>query len=282
MNAIGINLWNWCKGMGEDCIGLPEKAVNMGFSAVELPMTEPVIPERLKEEIRQTGLEVSLCAALGSGRDLSNFDETVRKHTMAYLTECLKTGEAIGASVFCGPLYTGGGKRHWLSLDEQRREWELAVNGVKELSRRAGECGIKLALEPLNRYRTSVANTCEQVLQMIKDIDEENVGLHYDTYHACLEEKDLLLSLKTALQSGKMMHFHACANNRGAPGQGIIPWDQVMDLLVQYGYDGHITMETFALGGLDSSWIQVHEEPDELAVKGLNYLKDYFKRSEAL
>ena len=35
-------------------------------------------------------------------------------------------------------------------------------------------------------------------------------------------------------------------------------------------------METFALGGLDSSWVQVHEEPDQLAANGLRYLKDYF------
>ena len=49
-----------------------------------------------------------------------------------------------------------------------------------------------------------------------------------------------------------------------------------MDLLVQFGYDGHITMETFAPHGLDSSWIDVHEAPDLLAANGLRYLKEYF------
>ena len=37
-------------------------------------------------------------------------------------------------------------------------------------------------------------------------------------------------------------------------------------------------METFALGGLDSSWVQVHSEPDELAREGLFYLPLYFLR----
>lgn len=89
----------------------------------------------------------------------------------------------------------------------------------------------------------------EQLLPLLADIGCGNVGIHYDTYHACLEEADLLASLETALKSGRVTHFHACANNRGAPGDGIVPWDAVMQLLKQYGYAGHITMETFAPGG---------------------------------
>ena len=72
---------------------------------------------------------------------------------------------------------------------------ELAVTGLQELARRADSCGMRLALEPLNRYRTSVANTSGQVLDMVRDIGAPNVGLHFDTYHACLEEKDLLAAL---------------------------------------------------------------------------------------
>lgn len=51
---------------------------------------------------------------------------------------------------------------------------------------------------------------------------------------------------------------------------------------MRYGYGGHITMETFALGGLDSSWVQVHSEPDELAREGLFYLQAFFKTKAGL
>ena len=278
MNPLGINLWNWVPGLGPECLGLPARAAEMGFTAIELPMTQPRLLDGLKEELAAAGLPVTLCAALGPGRDLSNFDPAVRQATMDYLTGCLKTGEAVGASVFCGPLYAGGGKRHWLDAEQKKREWELAVSGLKELARRAAECGVALSLEPLNRYRTSVCNTSAQVVGLIREIGASNVGLHFDTYHACLEEKDLLAALENALQTGLVNHFHACANNRGAPGQGIVPWQEVLGLLVRYGYAGHITMETFALGGLDSSWTQVHEEPDALARAGLGYLKGFFAR----
>ena len=86
MNPLGINLWNWCAGLSEECLGLPEKVARMGFTAVELPMTQPQVPSALADEIRNTGLAVSLCAALGPGRDLSSFDSAVRASTMDYLT----------------------------------------------------------------------------------------------------------------------------------------------------------------------------------------------------
>lgn len=279
MNPLGINLWNWCAGLGPDCLGLPARAARMGFTAIELPMTVPEVFPALRQELAETGLSVTLCAALGPGRDLSSFDPAVRSATMDYLTACLEAGRALGAGVLCGPLYAGGGKRHWLDPADKKREWELAVTGLRELARRAADCGMALSLEPLNRYRTSVCNTAAQVLELIGDIGAPNVGLHFDTYHACLEEKDLTGALEAALRSGRVNHFHACANNRGAPGQGILPWEEVLGLLVRHGYSGHITMETFALGGLDSSWTQVHEDPDDLALAGLRYLRDFFSRA---
>ena len=278
MNPIGINLWNWHPSLGAHCLGLPQRIAAMGFTAIELPMSVPVVDAALIQQIRDSGLRVSLCASLGPGRDLSSFDPAVRTSTMEYLTACLKTGEALGADVLCGPLYAGGGKRHWLSGEDKKRELELAVTGLQELARRAADYGIPLSVEPVNRYRTSVCNTVGQVLALLDAVGADNVGLHYDTYQACIEEKDLLGSLEQVLAAGKLTHFHACANNRGAPGQGILPWEDILGLLQRYGYGGHITMETFALGGLDSSWVQVHEEPDALALAGLTYLKRYFER----
>ncbi len=276
MNYLGINLWNWVPALSRDCVGLPTRAAEMGFTAVELPMTTTQPIPELEQEIRDLGLGVTLCAALGPGKDLSSFDPQVRAYTMEYLTQCLETGARIEASVLAGPLYAGGGKRHALPPGEKEREWELAVTGLQELSRRAGERGIKLAIEPLCRYRTSVVNTVDQGLAMVRDVDSPNLGLHYDTFHACLEEADLIASLEKALDSGKVYHFHACANNRGGPGEGILPWNRVLPLLKEKNYPGHVTMETFAPGGLDASWTHVHPQPDEVARRGIDFLRRYF------
>ena len=92
-------------------------------------------------------------------------------------------------------------------------------------------------------------------------------------------ERMMMCTIKSYKQLMKLYNvkkFHACANNRGAPGDGIVPWDAVMQLLKQYGYAGHITMETFAPGGLDASWTNVHGAPDEVALRGLHFLQHYF------
>ena len=97
MNKLGINRWNWVPGLSDACCGLPTKAAELGFTAVELPMTQTQLSPALRDEVRACGLEVSLCAAMGAGRDLSSFDADVRASTMDYLTDCLKTGAEVGA-----------------------------------------------------------------------------------------------------------------------------------------------------------------------------------------
>lgn len=276
MPALGINLWNWEKGLGPQCSGLPARVKEMGFTAIEIPMTVAQPDERFLEEVRETGLVVTLCASLPKGMDLSSFDSAEREAARAYLEQVLRTGRKVGATLLCGALYTGGGKCHWLSEEDRKREWDLAVTGVRSLAAVAKDCGMQLALEPLNHFRTSVCNTSGQILQMVRDIGEENVGLHYDTFHACLEELDLCGSLREALASGKLYHVHAVANNRGTPGQGIMPWEEIFRILRVGGYEGCVTMETFAYGALDSSYHRVFGTPDEQARTGISYLKQFF------
>lgn len=276
MNCLGINLWNWVNGLGPECKGLPEKISAMGFTAIELPMTVSKPEEAFLNEVKSSGLQVSLCAALGSGRDISNFDYEVRQNTIKYLSECIETAEKLNCHILAGPLYAGGGKRHLLSSDDKKKEWDYAVNGLRILSAKAEQCGVRLALEPINRYRTSVVNTAWQGLDMIRDIGCKNVGIHFDTFHAGIEENNLTGALKEILEEKCLFHFHACANNRGAPGEGFFPWKEIFGLLKKYHYDGHITMETFALGGLDSGWILPENGPDEVAKIGIRNLKSYF------
>lgn len=274
-NRWGINLWNWVNELGPGCEGLPDKAFKMGFTAVELPMTMSELPKGLANEIHSLDMEVSLCASLGAGRDLSNFDETVRQNTMKYMVECLESAESVSAKVFVGPLYTGGGKRHWLSEDDKKREWDLAVTGIRKVSAAAKECGVRLALEPLNRYRTSVVNTAAQALKLVSDIGEENVGVHFDSYQAGIEEDSILNAFEAVLKEGKLYHFHACSNNRGVPGQGFFPWEGLWNLMEKYDYSGHITMETFAAGGFDAGWTESEKNRDEIAEAGIRYMRQH-------
>jgi len=274
-NRIGINLWNWVPGISADCLPLIGRAAAAGFTAVELPMTEPAVDnlELFKKEIEANNLEVSLCAALTAGRDLSNFDPVIRQNTVRYLKECIDTGSQIGAKIFAGPFYSGGGKCHLLDEEDRKREWNFAVHGIREVAAYAAEAGIELAVEPLHRYRTSVVNTVDQAISLISDINAGNVSIHFDTYHANIEETSITDALGRVLKHHLLGHFHACENNRGPPGSGHVPWKAIFILLDENKYRGHITMETFCSAAMDRCWYPLAENEDALAAAGIAFIK---------
>ncbi len=83
-----------------------------------------------------------------------------------------------------------------------------------------------LALEPLNRFETDMINIVSQGLDFpCKDVGMENVGLHLDTFHMHLEEKNSGNAIRLA--GKKIFHFHACENDRGVPGTGQVHWQEI-------------------------------------------------------
>ena len=71
---------------------------------------------------------------------------------------------------------------------------ELREN-LKPVADYAGEVGVKIGIEPLVRYETSLINTVEQALEAIDGLPD-SVGLLLDTYHANVEEKDFAGSFR--------------------------------------------------------------------------------------
>ncbi len=56
--------------------------------------------------------------------------------------------------------------------------------------------GVKLAFEMLNRFETDMVNIVGQGMKLIADVDEPNIGLHIDTFHMHLEEKDSAAAIR--------------------------------------------------------------------------------------
>ncbi|MEK8107089.1 TIM barrel protein [Micromonospora sp. M12] len=65
-------------------------------------------------------------------------------------------------------------------------EFRRALAPVAE---QAGELGVSIGVEALNRYETSVVNTIEQTVELIDGLPP-NVGIMIDTYHMNIEEAD--------------------------------------------------------------------------------------------
>jgi D-psicose/D-tagatose/L-ribulose 3-epimerase len=73
-------------------------------------------------------------------------------------------------------------------------------------------------------------------------------------------------------------YVHACENQRGIPGTGLVPWRGFFEALHDVGYDGCITIESFdpeieSVAKLCCIWRKLADSPEQLATEGLQFLK---------
>ncbi len=143
----------------------------------------------------------------------------------------------------------------------------------------AGERGVKLGIEPLNRFETSLLNTAEQTMEVVDRLDSPAAGVLLDTFHMNIEEKDQAAAIR--LVGDKLVHFHACGSDRGAPGADHIAWDAIAAALRDTGYTGPLVIESFTpdnqtIARAAAIWRPLAKSQDALAEEGLAFLLGKF------
>ena len=166
-----------------------------------------------------------------------------------------------------------------LSKPERDAQWALSVDNMRQAADYAGAKGIKLAVEPLNRFETDLLNTVDQGLDWLGRLSRDNVGLLLDTFHMNIEERSISEAIRRA--GKKVFHFHGCSNDRGTPGKDHLPWDDIVGALRAIGYEGPTVIEAFTpevreIARAVSIWRPLAESQDALARDGLSFLKQAF------
>jgi D-psicose/D-tagatose/L-ribulose 3-epimerase len=216
---------------------------------------------------------------MAPGRELCGADPETVATTQAFLRECLDVAATVGAGAIAGPIYTSVGRTWRVSAEERRALYAALREGLAPVVDYGGSLGVKVAVEPLVRYETSLINTVEQALEALDGLPPEGCGLLFDTYHANIEEQDTAAALRAC--DGRLAHFHASANDRGAPGTDNINWPAVRDALRAIGYDGPAVIESFTaenetIATAASIWRPLAASQDAIAVDGLRFLRELF------
>ena len=131
-------------------------------------------------------------------------------------------------------------------------------------------------MEPLNRFETDFINTCDQALEMIADVNSPALLVQLDTFHMNIEEKNQAAAIRKA--GKKLGHFHACGSDRGTPGNDHIDWKGIAAALREVGYNKDVVIESFTkdvkvIARAAAIWRQMEPTRDEIAVKGLRFLR---------
>jgi len=279
---FGVNSFVWVSPCTTEAVKeLAPKVKAMGFDILEIACENPNLLDiqTIKNVIAENRLSAIICGVFGADRNICSFDPEVRENARKYILWLIDSAAHLGSEVICGPMYSAVGKDHLEDSNSRKKEWDLAVSEIREMVDYAGGMGIKLALEPLNRFETDMINTVSQGIMFIHDVGRENIGFHLDTFHMHLEEKSSPEAIRLA--GDKIFHFHACENDRGVPGTGQVHWQEIAPALKSVNYQGPIVIESFTsqvkeIARAVNIWREIAPSQDAIAQQGLQYLKTLF------
>nr|MDQ2997623.1 sugar phosphate isomerase/epimerase [Chloroflexota bacterium] len=123
----------------------------------------------------------------------------------------------------------------------------------------------------------SFINLAAQVIELVDLVDHPSCQLMLDTFHMNIEERALGDAIRAV--GKRLHHVHACENDRGAPGSGHVPWDEVALALREIGYNGPVVIESFtskvkSIARAAAIWRPLANSQDDLARDGLAFLKE--------
>jgi D-psicose/D-tagatose/L-ribulose 3-epimerase len=276
---FGVNTFVWVSPCTTEAIrDLAPKVRSMGFDLLEISVENPALIDvaAVKEILAKNQLGTVMCGAFGLDRNLCSTNPEFRENARQYILWLIDAAAELGADTVCGPMYSAVGKDHIEDPNERQAEWERAVAGIQELAAIAQKKNVRLALETLNRFETDMINIVDQGLQFIEETGMNNVGLHLDTFHMHLEEKDSGRAIRKA--GDKIFHFHACENDRGVPGTGQVHWTQIRQALKDVNYSGPVVIESFTsqvkeIARAVCIWREIAPSQDAIATQGLSFLK---------
>jgi D-psicose/D-tagatose/L-ribulose 3-epimerase len=250
--ALKVAMHNWMRP--EPIETTISRLARAGYDAIEIagePAVYDVGEVRSLLEKHDLRLWGSVTLMVG-GRDLLHEDKYVRLGSVQYVKDTIDMIAALGGEILTVVPSTVG---KIVPMGSPEDEWDWAVESLKECQAHAEQKGVRLALEPLNRFETYFLNRHDQALALAEDVGG-NCGVCLDIFHMNIEEADWVEAIRAA--GDKLYAFHVADNNRMPCGQGAIDWAKLVSTLEEVGYDDYLTVEFVV--PLDRSRISTRKE----------------------
>lgn len=215
------------------------RIARLGYSAIEIQGT----PEKYDTaEVRRLLQKYDLrcwgsVTLMLEERNLLARDEAQRARSVDYMKACVTMVAELGGEVLSAVPGTVGKIVPDATPDE---EWRWAVESMKEVYDHAQRHGVRIAIEPINRFETYFINRSEQALALAEAVGPD-CGICVDVFHMNIEEADTFASLRKA--GRRIANVHVADNNRLAPGMGTFDWPRLLEAVRATGYDGAISVE---------------------------------------
>lgn len=215
---------------------------SMGYQGVELAIREPKridldVIDRLTKTYNLQVPAIGTGQAWGEeGLSFTDPDPVVRRAAINRVKEHIPVAAHFNAVIIIGLLrgIVKPGVDH-----TQAMSW--LVEALAECSQAARPDNVRLALEPINRYETTLINNVAHGLALVNDVGADNFGLLLDTFHMNIEEPNIEESIKIC--QDRIFHFHVADSNRWYPSAGHLDFKSILNALFSSGYEGYISGE---------------------------------------
>lgn len=222
-------------------------AAAIGFDLIEVLMFDPFAldVELTRKAVRDAGLELRLGMALGPEADISSAEPDIAKRGEDTVARALEIAADLGAPGISGITYAAFDS-YIAPPSKAQREGVVAALG--RLDVRAGALGVRLGVEPVNRYESTMVNTLDEAAALIRDVGGSNMFVHMDTFHMNIEEADMNEAIRR--NAPLLGYAHVAESHRGVLGTGQFDLKGCFRALAAAGYQGDFTTEAFSGGVL--------------------------------
>jgi D-psicose/D-tagatose/L-ribulose 3-epimerase len=256
-----------------------------GFDGVEVPVFsgQPADYTALGRVLDDLGFARTAAVITPDvARSPVNPDPAARARARDHIHWSADCAHALGATVMAGPfhsplgVFTGNGPTD--------TELGHLAEYLHEAAGYAETAGNKLALEPLNRFECYMVNTLEQGAALHKRVGHANFTILYDTFHANIEERDMVAGV--GQYKPQIGHIHISENDRGIPGRGHIAFTPVFDAIAATGYDDWLVLEAFGravpeLAAATRVWRDLFPDLKTLVNESNTFIRSQWARAQA-
>jgi D-psicose/D-tagatose/L-ribulose 3-epimerase len=134
-------------------------------------------------------------------RNLLARDEEQRATSVRYVKDCITMVKELGGEVISVVPSTVGKLVPDATPDE---EWRWAVDGMKEIYDHGLRSGVRIAIEPINRFETYFVNRGAQALALAEAVGPE-CGVCLDVFHMNIEEADMFATIREVGEPGRQL-----------------------------------------------------------------------------
>lgn len=273
---LGMNLLLWTAGVTEEHFPLLAQLKEIGFDGVELPLfaAEEAVLKRTRQELDNLGLGRTAVTVCSPETNPISPDPAIRQAALDYLKERIDWCAMLGAEVLCGPFHSALGAME--GRGRTAEEWGWCVEVQRAAAEHARQAGVKLSVEPLNRFEVYFLNTAADSDRLVREVAVEGYGYLYDSFHANIEEKDVYRSIVE--NAAGINHIHISENDRGIPGSGHVRWEETFRGIKDSGYDGWLTIEAFGralpeLAAATCIWRDLFDAELNVAREGYQFIR---------